>query len=197
MNLSSGKPVMFCVLTDDNEAQTEARSGGVHGNKGVKRPPAFFTCSRSSAPHFILNTFHVPSTLDRGLLATTVTSALGQYPGWQQAVSYDMQATLDTASHQYQGVAKVIQEQQPRNLGQGVLALVLQRLPTWKHDGRPLTHHRRPRPPGGQPHCGIARGEWGWIHMEQVKAFGQDAEFEEDGTVLVVDLPRRFVLGSR
>ena len=41
------------------------------------------------------------------LLATTLTSALGQYPGWQQAVSYDMQATLDTASHQYQGVAKV------------------------------------------------------------------------------------------
>ena len=36
MNLSSGKPVMFCVLTDDNEAQTEARSGGVHGNKGVE-----------------------------------------------------------------------------------------------------------------------------------------------------------------
>ena len=36
VNLSSGKPVMFCVLTDDNEAQTEARSGGVHGNKGVE-----------------------------------------------------------------------------------------------------------------------------------------------------------------
>ena len=35
-SLSSGKPVMFCVLTDDNEAQTEARSGGVHGNKGVE-----------------------------------------------------------------------------------------------------------------------------------------------------------------
>ena len=50
VNLSSGKPVMFCVLTDDNEAQTEARSGGVHGNKASKRPSAFFTCSRSSAP---------------------------------------------------------------------------------------------------------------------------------------------------
>ncbi len=36
VNLSSGKPVMFCVLTDDNEAQTDARSGGVHGNKGVE-----------------------------------------------------------------------------------------------------------------------------------------------------------------
>ena len=34
------------------------------------------------------------------LMATSVTSALGQYPGWQQAVFYDMEATLDTASHQ-------------------------------------------------------------------------------------------------
>lgn len=36
VNLSSGKPVMFCVLTDDHQSQTEARSGGVHGNKGVE-----------------------------------------------------------------------------------------------------------------------------------------------------------------
>ena len=27
---------MFCVLTDDNEAQSAARSGGEHGNKGVE-----------------------------------------------------------------------------------------------------------------------------------------------------------------
>ena len=50
------------------------------------------------------------------LLATTFTSALGQYPGWQQAVSYDMQATLDTASHQYQGGQGHVQEQQPETL---------------------------------------------------------------------------------
>ena len=43
----------------------------------------------------------------------------------------------------------------------------------------------------------LPEDEWGWIHMERVKAFGQDAEFEEDGTVLVVNLPRRFVQGSR
>ena len=32
----TGKPVMFCVLTDDTAEQAEARSGGVHGNKGVE-----------------------------------------------------------------------------------------------------------------------------------------------------------------
>ncbi len=36
VNLKTGKPVMFCVLTDDNEAQSAARSGGEHGNKGVE-----------------------------------------------------------------------------------------------------------------------------------------------------------------
>ena len=36
----------------------------------------------------------------------------------------------------------------------------------------------------------LPEDEWGWIHMERVKAFGQDAEFEEDGTILVVDLPK-------
>ena len=51
VNLSSGKPVMFCVLTDDNEAQTEARAVASMATKAWKRPSAFFTCSRSSAPH--------------------------------------------------------------------------------------------------------------------------------------------------
>ena len=35
VNLKFGKPVSFCVLTDDNEEQTRARSGGEHGNKGT------------------------------------------------------------------------------------------------------------------------------------------------------------------
>jgi 6,7-dimethyl-8-ribityllumazine synthase len=36
VNQDSGKPVMFCVLTDDTAEQAAARSGGVHGNKGVE-----------------------------------------------------------------------------------------------------------------------------------------------------------------
>lgn len=35
LNLNkSGIPVIFCVLTDDTHAQSVARSGGIHGNKG-------------------------------------------------------------------------------------------------------------------------------------------------------------------
>ena len=36
VNLDSNKPVMFCVLTDNNIEQAEARSGGKYGNKGVE-----------------------------------------------------------------------------------------------------------------------------------------------------------------
>lgn len=34
--LKTGKPVIFCVLTDENAEQARARSGGAHGNKGVE-----------------------------------------------------------------------------------------------------------------------------------------------------------------
>ena len=36
VNQDTGKPVMFCVLTDDTREQAAARSGGEHGNKGAE-----------------------------------------------------------------------------------------------------------------------------------------------------------------
>jgi 6,7-dimethyl-8-ribityllumazine synthase len=36
LNLTYDVPVIFCVLTDDNEEQSIARSGGKHGNKGIE-----------------------------------------------------------------------------------------------------------------------------------------------------------------
>lgn len=36
VGLDSGKPAIFCVLTDDTIEQSRARSGGAHGNKGVE-----------------------------------------------------------------------------------------------------------------------------------------------------------------
>jgi len=36
VGLKTGKPVVFGVLTDENEAQAIARSGGEKGNKGVE-----------------------------------------------------------------------------------------------------------------------------------------------------------------
>ena len=36
LNLNAAVPVIFCVLTDSTLEQAQARSGGVHGNKGVE-----------------------------------------------------------------------------------------------------------------------------------------------------------------
>ena len=36
LNVSSDVPVIFCVLTDNNEQQSIERSGGIHGNKGTE-----------------------------------------------------------------------------------------------------------------------------------------------------------------
>ena len=36
LNLKHGKPVIFCVLTDNTLEQAQDRSGGKHGNKGVE-----------------------------------------------------------------------------------------------------------------------------------------------------------------
>ena len=125
------------------------------------------------------------------LVATTFTSALGQYPGWQQAVSYDMQATLDTASHQYHGVAKVTyKNNSPETLDKVFWHLFFNAFqPGSMMDVRSRTIEDPDRRVGSRI-VELPEDEWGWIHMEQVKAFGQDAEFEEDGTVLVVNLPK-------
>ena len=36
LNVLSDVPVVFCVLTDNNEHQSINRSGGIHGNKGTE-----------------------------------------------------------------------------------------------------------------------------------------------------------------
>jgi 6,7-dimethyl-8-ribityllumazine synthase len=36
LNLKFGKPVIFCVLTDNTLQQAQDRSGGKHGNKGIE-----------------------------------------------------------------------------------------------------------------------------------------------------------------
>jgi 6,7-dimethyl-8-ribityllumazine synthase len=36
LNVQSDVPVIFCVLTDNNEKQSIDRSGGIHGNKGTE-----------------------------------------------------------------------------------------------------------------------------------------------------------------
>ena len=125
------------------------------------------------------------------LSAASLTTAFGQYPGWQQSVSYDMEATLDTSLHQYHGVAKVTyKNNSPETLDKVFWHLFFNAFqPGSMMDVRSRTIEDPDRRVGSRI-VELPEEEWGWIHMERVRAFGQDAEFEEDGTVLVVDLPK-------
>lgn len=44
--LDSDRPVIFCVLTDDNIDQSRARAGGQYGNKGVEAAVAALKMAR-------------------------------------------------------------------------------------------------------------------------------------------------------
>ena len=125
------------------------------------------------------------------MLAASLTTAFGQYPGWQQSVSYDMEATLDTSLHQYHGVAKVTyKNNSPETLDKVFWHLFFNAFqPGSMMDVRSRTIEDPDRRVGSRI-VELPEEEWGWIHMERVRAFGQDAEFEEDGTVLVLDLPK-------
>ncbi len=46
LNVKYDIPVIFCVLTDDNEQQSLDRSGGKHGNKGVEAAVAAVMMTR-------------------------------------------------------------------------------------------------------------------------------------------------------
>lgn len=46
LNIKYDIPVIFCVLTDDNEQQSLDRSGGKHGNKGVEAAVAAVMMTR-------------------------------------------------------------------------------------------------------------------------------------------------------
>ncbi|MGB1122828.1 MAG: M1 family peptidase, partial [Flavobacteriales bacterium] len=42
------------------------------------------------------------------VLILSFATGIAQYPGWQQAVDYTMDITVDTAAHQYSGSMKVV-----------------------------------------------------------------------------------------
>lgn len=49
VGLRYNSPCIFCVLTDDNMAQSRARSGGEHGNKGTEAAVAVLDMLRLKA----------------------------------------------------------------------------------------------------------------------------------------------------
>lgn len=64
LNVLSDVPVIFCLLTDNNEQQSIDRSGGAHGNKGTEAAIAAIKMAylrQQAGLNFLLNQQELPS----------------------------------------------------------------------------------------------------------------------------------------
>ena len=117
--------------------------------------------------------------------------ALGQYPGWQQQVSYDINVVVDTATHQYQGDMKVVYtNKSPESLDKVFWHLFFNAFqPGSMMDVRSRSISDPDRRVGSRI-VELPEDEWGWQRIESVKVNGKPVAFVEDGTILEVGLPR-------
>ena len=132
------------------------------------------------------------------LLAGLASFAFGQYPGWQQQANYTIDIVVDTSNHQYNGSMKVVYtNNSPETLERVFWHLFFNAFqPGSMMDVRSQTISDPDRRVGNR--IGeLPEDEWGWQKIESVKINGSDALFEEDGTILVVDLPKLLTPGSK
>ena len=114
-----------------------------------------------------------------------------QHPGWQQHVNYEMEIVLDTANHQYDGTMRVVYtNKSPETLDKVFWHLFFNAFqPESMMDVRSRTISDPDRRVGSRI-VALPEDEWGWQDISAVKVNGKYVEFEEDGTVMAVVLPK-------
>ena len=124
-------------------------------------------------------------------LTTSGWIARAQYPGWQQQANYSMSIVLDTSSHQYDGSMQVdYQNNSPESLDKVYWHLFFNAFqPGSMMDVRSRTISDPDRRVGSRI-SELPEDEWGWQRIEHVRVNGKNVDFEEDGTILVVSLPK-------
>jgi hypothetical protein len=139
----------------------------------------------------------------RSLLLTCLTafvfcSVSAQYPGWQQAVDYSMDITLDTALHQYQGkMTAKLKNNSPDALEKAFFHLFFNAFqPESMMDVR-SRNIADPDSRVGSRIVELPEEEWGWVQVESLTVNGKAAEFTHDGTILEVQLNEPIRTGKR
>ena len=114
-----------------------------------------------------------------------------QHPGWQQHVNYEMEIVLDTANHQYDGTMRVVYtNKSPETLDKVFWHLFFNAFqPESMMDVRSRTISDPDRRVGSRI-VALPEDEWGWQDISAVKVNGKSVEFEEDGTIMAVVLPK-------
>lgn len=132
------------------------------------------------------------------LLLWIAAPAAAQYPGWQQAVDYTMDITVDTASHQYSGAMKVVlKNNSPDALDKAYFHLFFNAFqPGSMMDVRSRTIADPDRRVGSRI-FELPEDEWGWIEVASLKVNGKPVSFEHDGTLLDVNLNSAIGAGKK
>ena len=114
-----------------------------------------------------------------------------QHPGWQQHVNYEMEIVLDTANHQYDGTMRVVYtNKSPETLDKVFWHLFFNAFqPESMMDVRSRTISDPDRRVGSRI-VALPEDEWGWQDISAVKVNGKSVEFEEDGTIMAIVLPK-------
>ena len=124
-------------------------------------------------------------------LACGSTLASAQYPGWQQAIDYDMEVVLDTATHRYDGTMTVkYTNNSPETLDKLFWHLFFNAFqPGSMMDVRSRTIEDPDRRVGSRI-AALPEDEWGWQRVSSVLVCGKEATFNHDGTILEVPLAK-------
>ena len=125
-------------------------------------------------------------------------SVSAQYPGWQQAIDYTMDITLDTASHRYQGeMTAKLKNNSPDALDRAFFHLFFNAFqPESMMDVRSRTISD-PDSRVGSRIVELPEEEWGWIQVESLLVNGKAVDFVHDGTILEVNLDAPIRAGKR
>jgi hypothetical protein len=138
--------------------------------------------------------------LSSGLLLAGALQTQAQYPGWQQAVDYTMDITMDADVHQYRGEMTVLYTNNSPD--------VLTRVPfhlyfnAFQPGSMMDTRSRSIADPDsrvGARIVALTEQEQGWIRVQEASVWGQTADWDQgdDRTIGWVTLPKALKPGKK
>ena len=132
------------------------------------------------------------------LLLSAPVCALAQYPGWQQAVDYTMDITVDAPVHQYAGSMDVTYtNNSPDALDRIPFHLFFNAFQPGSMMDVRSRNIADPDSRVGDRIAGLPEDEQGWIRVTQARVGKAAADFSASGTIGWLTLPKALAPGKK
>ena len=144
-------------------------------------------------------TIHTPRLFLLGLLIASLSPiALAQYPGWQQEVDYTMDITVDAPTHRYSGVMDVTYiNHSPDALDRIPFHLFFNAFQPGSMMDVRSRNIADPDRRVGDRILGLPEDEQGWIQVNAARVGKTEVEFEANGTIGWLTLPKTLAPGKK